>query len=118
MTPYSLYNLVLAALILPISYLLAGHVSRRRNLTLSARIALLVTLIAYPWDFFAIRAGIWRYPNHPGLRIYDVPLNDLIFIWLCTHLACSFLIAFSRRESNSHRHSKGKDAGEHNTRDN
>lgn len=118
MTLYSLYNLVLAAFIFPTSYLLAGRASRRRNLILSARIALLVTLVAYPWDFFAIRVGIWRYPNHPGLRIHDVPLNDLVFIWLCTHLACSFLIAFGGRESNSHRHSEGKDACEHNTRDN
>jgi lycopene cyclase domain-containing protein len=117
MTPYTTYNLALAAFILPGSYWLAGRRNRRRNLTLSARIAVLVTLIAYPWDYFAIHVGVWRYPNAPGLRLHDVPLNDLVFIWLCSHLACSFLIAVHGRESGGQGHSERKNAGQQNAGD-
>gem|GEM_PF-5905109 len=101
MTHYTAYNLVLAALILPISFWLAGLRDRRHNLLLSARIAFLVTLIGFPWDFFAIHVGVWRYPGDPGVRIYGVPLNDLIFMWLCTHLACSFLVYVNGRQPHS-----------------
>src|SRR2546421_3014095 len=112
MKPYTAYILSLAAFVLPVSYKLAGSRNRQRNLLLSARIAFLVTLIGYPWDFFAIHAGVWKYPNDPGLRIYDVPLNDLFFMWLGTHLACSFLIAIEGRKPRSQGHTERKDAGE------
>jgi lycopene cyclase domain-containing protein len=96
MTPYIAYNLALAVFVLPISYWFVGSQNRVRNIILSARIALLVTLISYPWDFFAIHAGIWRYPYDPGWKIYDVPINDLVFIWLGTYLSCCVLIAANR----------------------
>jgi lycopene cyclase domain-containing protein len=94
---YYLYNLVFAGFTLAISYCLVGPPpSRRRQTLLAARIALLLTVIYYPWDFFAIRLGVWTYPKDPGLRIYQVPLNDLIFIWLCSFLTCCVLIAVAR----------------------
>jgi lycopene cyclase domain-containing protein len=108
MTPYTAFNLALTVFILPISFILVGPRNRRRPLLLSARVALLVTLIGYPWDFFAIQLGVWRYPNDAGLRIYDVPLNDLIFIWLCTYLTCSFLIAARRWQAGSQGHPERK----------
>ena len=119
MTPYTAYNLVLAAFTLPISYWLVGASKRRGNLLLSARIALLLTVIYYPWDFFAIRLGVWRYPNHPGLRIYEVPLNDLIFIWLCSFLACNVLIAVDRwrARSQGQRYPEREEAGGQNAGD-
>lgn len=98
---YYLYNLAFAAFTLPVSYWLAGSEDRRRHLLLSARIALLLTVIYYPWDFFAIRLGVWTYPLDPGLRIYEVPLNDLIFIWLCSFLTCCVLTAVDRWRSRS-----------------
>jgi lycopene cyclase domain-containing protein len=115
MSAYDIYNLALAAIVLPLSYWMAGKRSRRRTLALASRIAFMLTLLAYPWDFFAIRFRIWRYPVDPGLRIYDVPLNDLIFMWLCTFLACSFLVAVSRWESSRQCDSKGKGASEERT---
>lgn len=117
MTPYTAYNLALAAFTLPICYWLVGSRKRRRYLMLSARIALLLTIIDYPWDFFAIRLGVWRYPNQPGLMIHEVPLNDLIFIWLCSFLACSVLISVDRRRarSQSQRHPEREEAGCQNT---
>lgn len=118
MTRYTAFNLSLAALILPISYFLAGRRTRQRHLLLSARVALLVTLIGYPWDFFAIQVGVWRYPSDAGLKIYNVPLNDLVFIWLCTYLACSFLIASHRWQAGSQGHAERKNTGEQNAGDN
>jgi len=112
MSAYDIYNLALAAIVLPLSYLMGGSRFRRRTLALASRIACLLTLLAYPWDFFAIRIRIWRYPADPGLRIYDVPLNDLIFMWLCTFLACSLIVALSRWESSRQRDSKGESASE------
>jgi lycopene cyclase domain-containing protein len=94
---YYLYNLLFAAFVLPISYWLVGSELRRRQLRVSARIALLLTVLYYPWDFFAIRMGVWTYPYEPGLRIYQVPFNDLVFIWLCSFLTCCVLFAAQRR---------------------
>jgi lycopene cyclase domain-containing protein len=104
-TTYTLYNLALAVFILAVSYLVAGRANRRRNLVLSARIALLLTLLLYPWDFFAIRLGAWTYPNYDGWRIYGVPINDSLFIWLCSYLTCVVLIAVDRRRSGGQGHS-------------
>lgn len=115
MTNYALYNAALAAIILPVSYFLADAKSRWRDIQKSARIAVLMTLIAYPWDFFAIHHNVWRYPTDPGLTIYGVPANDLVFMWLCTLLTSSVLIAIDRWENRSKRHSKSKHADEQHT---
>jgi lycopene cyclase domain-containing protein len=112
MTAYTTYNLALATLVLPISYGLTLFGNQRRDLLVSARVALLVTLLGYPWDFFAIHSGVWTYPKYPGIRVYDVPLNDLIFMWLCSHFTCALLIAVRRRYSGGDRQPKSKDAGE------
>ena len=101
MNPYDVYNVVFAVFTLPVCYWLVGFDVRRRQLMRSARIALLLTMIYYPWDFFAIRLGVWTYPSDPGLRIYQVPLNDLIFIWLCSFLTCCVLIATRNRLDSS-----------------
>ena len=112
MNDYAVFNSVLAACTLPLSCWVVG--ARRRDLYLSARVALLVTLIGYPWDFFAIHLGVWSYPQSPGLRIHDVPLNDLVFMWLCSYLTASFLIGFCRRQSSGQGNSEGKYASKQN----
>jgi lycopene cyclase domain-containing protein len=117
MTPYTAYNLAFAAFTLPVSYWLVGLHDRRRKLLLSARIALLLTVLYFPWDFFAIRLGVWTYPNHPGFRVHDVPLNDLIFIWLCSYLTCAVLIAVARWRRRGHGHSQGEKADSKNAGD-
>ena len=99
MTGYTVYNLVLAVLILPPIVFLNARQSRWDDLRISTRISFLMAVIAYPWDFFAIHHEVWDYPNDPGLRIFDVPLNDLIFIFLCTQLASTVLLAVVRRQS-------------------
>jgi lycopene cyclase domain-containing protein len=108
MKAYTIFNFVLSLIILPLGYWLAGKQSRRHILAVASRISLKMTLIAYPWDFFAIRYRIWRYPVDPGLQLYEVPLNDLLFIWICTYLACTLLSATARWESARQRHSEGE----------
>lgn len=104
MTHYSVYNFAFGVFTLCVSYWLVGTRNRRRNLLIAARVALLLTVLYYPWDFFAIRLGVWTYPKHPGLRVHGVPLNDLIFIWLCSYLTCAVLIATDRWRSRSEGH--------------
>lgn len=99
MTMYTFYILGFAAFTLPVSYWIAGRTGRKRNLLISARIALLLTVLLYPWDFFAIRLGAWTYPNFKGLTVFSVPLNDSFFIWLCTYFACVVLIRVDRRKT-------------------
>jgi len=96
MARYYLYNLAFAAFVIPVCYWLVGAQLRSYSLLLSARIALLLTVLYYPWDFFAIRMGVWIYPHDPGLRLYQVPVNDLVFIWLCSFLTCCLLLAVKR----------------------
>lgn len=117
MTAYTAYNLSFAAFTFAFSYWVVGTHNRRHKLSLSARIALLITVLYYPWDFFAIRLAVWRYPIHPGLRIHDVPLNDLIFIWLCSYLTCIVLRAVDSRRPSSHGHSQRKEASGENAGD-
>src|ERR1043165_1879601 len=103
MTTYTWYNLAFAAIILPLSNWLVGQNRRWRNLRLAARIAGLLTLLIYPWDFFAIRLGAWTHPSFPGWRIYGVPFNDSLFAWLFTYLARVMLLRFVRK---AHRHAE------------
>jgi lycopene cyclase domain-containing protein len=112
MSPYTTYNLLLAFGVLAASTWLTG--GRLRDLRVSSRIAVLMVVIAYPWDFFAIHFNVWTYPVVPGLTLYGVPVNDSIFIWLCTFLASSLLIAVYRRQSASRSHSKSKYACDQN----
>lgn len=117
MTKYTWYNLILTAFTLPVSYWLAGANNRRHRILVAARIGLLITVLLYPWDFFAIRLGAWTYPDFTGLRVYGVPLNDSLFIWLCSYLSCLVLIRVDRRNSNDHAYSERKRASNQNADD-
>lgn len=112
MTSYTAYNIIIAVFILPICYWLAGYKDRLRNIRLCARVAFLITLISYPWDFFAIQFGIWTYPLDPGPRLFNVPLNDLVFIWLGSYLTCCVLVAVNRWKTHGQRHSESEDPHE------
>jgi lycopene cyclase domain-containing protein len=98
MNAYYLYNSILAVVIFFIAYWLAPPKNKIRDLLIASRISLLMTMMVYPWDFFAIHHRAWAYPDDPGIRLYGVPVNDLIFTWLCTTLAASVLLAVRRRE--------------------
>jgi lycopene cyclase domain-containing protein len=112
MATYTFYNLLLGIVILTAAYLIAGR--NRRILFLAARVALLITLLLYPWDFFAVRLGVWVYPKDPGVMIYGVPLNDSIFIWLCSFLTSVGLLEVDRRNSSNQADTEGHKAVEKN----
>lgn len=113
---YSIFNLCFAFLVLPSCWLLTQWGDRRRQLLFAARIALLVTLLAYPWDYFAIHLGAWSYPVDPGSVVNRVPINDLIFMILCTLLTSCALLAARRWEDHGDRHSERKDTRKEDTR--
>jgi len=112
MNLYTAYNLGLALFAFLALCLLRVFTKQWGDLLLAMRVAFMVTLISYPWDFFAIHMGAWQYPVHPGFKIHDVPVNDLIFIWLCSVLTSSFLIAVRRGKSLSQRYAESKDTAE------
>ncbi len=111
MITYTFYNAALATIMLPVVVGITAKGRRIADLLVAARISLLLALLAYPWDFFAIHLHAWRYVRDPGLLLYGVPLNDLAFIWICSMLTSSVLLAIVRRKSPSGRHSKREEAG-------
>lgn len=97
MNLYYAYNVVLAIIILPVCFWL--NEGRWMHIRVTTRIAVLMAVFVYPWDFFAIHLHAWDYPHDPGLRLYGVPLNDLAFTWLCTQLGASLLFRIDRRQA-------------------
>jgi len=77
-TNYVLFNLVFGAVV---SLTVAFAVRSRRRLMTLIQTAIYVTLVAYPWDHFAIVSGAWTYEN-PGPLLFRVPINDMVFIFL------------------------------------
>jgi hypothetical protein len=67
----------------------------RRQLGVVLRTATVVTLISYPWDFFAIHWRAWAYGEEVP-RLLGVPTYDLIFIFVCTIFTAS-LFSSARR---------------------
>jgi lycopene cyclase domain-containing protein len=60
-------------------------------------------LIGYPWNAFAISAGVWA-SRAPGPRLFAVPVNDVVFLALCTLVSCTIL----SWESPAHRGNTGE----------
>ncbi len=108
MTRYTLFNLALLGVFLPICFVLLR--GRTRQLWKAARVSLAIVLLAYPWDFFAIHFRAWSYPLDPGPLLLTVPVNDLAFIFACSMLATSVYIRFGALEGESHRGPEAKDA--------
>lgn len=93
---YSLFN---AALSLPILTSVAFLLRTRREFAKALRVALGIAIISYPWIYFLISLGAWDY-SQPGPRLFRVPINDLIFTFLCTLLSGSLFVRLgSRRRS-------------------
>ncbi len=67
-----------------------------RSLLRTARVAAVVVIIAFPWDFIAIANRAWDYGT-PGFRVLGVPINDSIFIFACSLFASSALLSRNRR---------------------
>ncbi len=112
MATYTLFNITLATVLVPASFFAIPASARRAGLRLAIRSATLVTLMAYPWDFFAVQQGVWRYPENPGFILYGVPLNDSALIWVCTYFSATVFYAIARRQYYGERHSENEDANQ------
>jgi hypothetical protein len=71
-------------------------------------------LVVYPWDFFAISLDVWAYPSDSAPTIYGVPLNDLIFSWVCSFFTANVLLAIAGNQADRGGHPKSKHAREKN----
>jgi lycopene cyclase domain-containing protein len=90
MTPYTIFNAMLGGVLVPLSCWLLG--GRWREIRIAARVAFLMVILAYPWDFFGVQLNVWNYPRNPGTKLYGVPINDSVLIWICTFLTSSVLL--------------------------
>jgi lycopene cyclase domain-containing protein len=108
MSDYTLYNLGYAALAVPACIVFLHRKTGWRGVRLCGRLGVLVTAFGYPWDFFGIHFEAWSYPKDPGPLLYGVPVNDLVFMWLCTFLATSFLMRVGNRRTGGQRHSESE----------
>lgn len=107
MTSYGLFNVVLALAAFSAAAVLFPQPKLQHART-AGRVALLITIFAYPWDFFAVRLGVWLYPVEPGVMLYGVPVNDLVFMWLCSYFGASFLMWSDRRRTGSESNAEGE----------
>jgi hypothetical protein len=112
MNVYTWFNIIIAAALMPASFYAIPASRRLRGTQLSVRSATLMALTAFPWDYFGVQQGAWRYPLNPGLIIYGVPVNDLLLIWVGTHFSCSIFYAAVCRPYRGKRHSENKHAHE------
>lgn len=87
MSTYSVYNLVLAAILVPIG---AALLRSRAHFVACVRAALVIMVMAFPWGVFARDVQVWEYAD-PGTTLYGVPLNDVWFMGTCTFFASALL---------------------------
>jgi lycopene cyclase domain-containing protein len=99
MSTYTILNIVLALVVIPVSTRLTIGLGSWRIRLLAVRISTLMMCIVYPWDFVAIHLKLWTYGNSIGPRLFEVPLNDLLLTWLCSYLTTSVLLVVERSES-------------------
>lgn len=108
-----LYLLVLAACLvgtLPLELFVGARVYRRwRRLGLTLLPVLVVFIV---WDVLAIRAGWWSYRHLTGVRLGDLPIEELAFfvvIPICVLLTYEAVLAlrpeWAERVVDSNRHS-------------
>lgn len=53
-------------------------------------------MIAYVWDYIAIKDGVWHFTNILGIWIFDIPLEEWLFFWLVTIGLVSMILSFIR----------------------
>ena len=70
--------------------------SQRRAILASALWALLISV---PWDWWAIRLGVWTFPSdtHLGVWIAEIPLEEYLFIVGATMFISSFTLVLAAR---------------------
>ena len=116
MSRYSILNLVLGTILVPASLLLLRHTKCENKFGIAQKIGAKLALFAFPWDFFAIQLGAWRYPNDPGPELYGVPINDLVLIWICSQFSVTVFIVLIERQRLRDGHPEREHKREHDIR--
>ena len=80
---------------LPLELVLHVRVYRRHGRLLASLAPVLAVFLT--WDAFAIHAGHWRYRHLTGLRIGDVPVEEIAFFLVVPTCAILTLEAVRRR---------------------
>lgn len=62
------------------------------------RTGVFVTVLAFPWDFFAIQTRAWSYPI-PHATVWSVPVNDLVFIFIASVISAGLLSRYVMPEA-------------------
>lgn len=86
----SRYTLLNAGLIGAAAIVLAWTKPSRAQIHTVLRTAFVVTLLAYPWDFFAVHWGAWTYGDQVD-SLFGVNPQDLVFIFGCTTISAALL---------------------------
>lgn len=89
MTNYTVFNFVWFAISVSVVWLLMRD---RRRMGRIMRMATVVVLLSFPWDYLAVTTRTWDY-GAPGPRLFGVPLNDMLFIFSCSAFAGSLLLS-------------------------
>ena len=84
---YLAFNLCLGPILIIVGF---SQIRGREQLMVVVRTALGVTMLCFPWEFFAINLSVWSY-NDPGYCLFNVPINDLVFIFYCSFFSTSIL---------------------------
>jgi lycopene cyclase domain-containing protein len=95
---YSILNCGLALIVIPFALWLTSGPAKWKKRVLAVRVSTLMACIVYPWDFVSIQLGLWEYGDYVGVRLFGVPINDLVLTWLCSLLTTSALAALEWRE--------------------
>jgi len=98
MSLYTKFNIAFGVLTL-----ITALCSSQRKTKLLLKVSLLMSFLSFPWNYFAVSEKVWIHPVDPGLRIYGVPLNDIILVFSCTFLASNLLLVDKGSDSKAKR---------------
>lgn len=76
-----------------------AFIKSKKELAAVLKSSIIITLVAYPWDYFAITLGVWVFPEDPGPLLYKVPFNDIWLFFTASIMSTSLLghlIVFKR----------------------
>jgi lycopene cyclase domain-containing protein len=110
MTKYSIFTVAVVVVSTSVSLYILKRCNLLQSFRTAGLIAFKITVIAYPWDFFAIQLGAWTFPQDPGFRLYGVPINDSLFIWACSLLTVAVLISILEGQRSRDGHTKREHA--------
>ena len=85
---YTTFNALFAVVVAALSARTIKSVAQLRAVL---QTAVFFAVLSFPWDFFALTIGTWAHPRDPGFRIFSVPLNDIVLLFLATIYSASLL---------------------------